>query len=151
MNMLRFFHRNWKRQAMVCIILHSVNLFLCAESQSEAVDTDEKSHSHSNSVYSIALKNRDLQWVRDELEKFRANHDCDACAGKRLKAESLAVKIDMHDISDVARLSIGEARDWFSGLGTRLEGQQSEIAARILKEINERLGFLVNVDETVVE
>ncbi len=46
---------------MVCIILHSVNLFLCAESQSEAVDTDEKSHSQSNSVYSIALKNRDLQ------------------------------------------------------------------------------------------
>ena len=87
----------------------------------------------------------DSSWVREELEKYRANHACDACAGKRLKAESLAVKIDMHDISDIARLSIGEARDWFSGLGSRLEGQQSEIAARILKEINERLGFLVNV------
>ena len=87
----------------------------------------------------------DSSWVREELEKFRANHACDACGGKRLKAESLAVKIDMHDISDIARLSIGEARDWFSVLGSRLEGQQSEIAARILKEINERLGFLVNV------
>ena len=87
----------------------------------------------------------DSSWVREELEKFRANHACDTCGGKRLKAESLAVKIDMHDISDVARLSIGEARDWFAGLGSRLEGQQSEIAARILKEINERLGFLVNV------
>ena len=87
----------------------------------------------------------DSSWVREELEKYRANHACDTCAGKRLKAESLAVKIDMHDISDIARLSIGEARDWFSGLGSRLEGQQSEIAARILKEINERLGFLVNV------
>ena len=87
----------------------------------------------------------DSSWVREELEKFRANHACDTCGGKRLKAESLAVKIDMNDISDVARLSIGEARDWFAGLGSRLEGQQSEIAARILKEINERLGFLVNV------
>ncbi|GIS13308.1 MAG: hypothetical protein CM15mP115_24590 [Alphaproteobacteria bacterium] len=43
------------------------------------------------------------------------------------------------------RLSIGEARDWFAGLSDKLSGQESEIAARILKEINERLGFLVNV------
>jgi excinuclease ABC subunit A len=79
------------------------------------------------------------------MEKFRANHPCDGCGGKRLKAESLAVKIDMKDISDIARLSIGDARDWFSGLSEKLQGQESEIAARILKEINERLGFLVNV------
>ena len=87
----------------------------------------------------------DSAWVREEMEKFRANHPCDACGGKRLKAESLAVKIDMKDISDIARLSIGDARDWFSGLSEKLQGQESEIAARILKEINERLGFLVNV------
>ena len=79
------------------------------------------------------------------MEKFRANHPCDGCGGKRLKARSLAVKIDMKDISDIARLSIGDARDWFSGLNEKLQGQESEIAARILKEINERLGFLVNV------
>ncbi len=87
----------------------------------------------------------DSAWVREEMEKFRANHPCDGCGGKRLKAESLAVKIDMKDISDIARLSIGDARDWFSGLNEKLQGQESEIAARILKEINERLGFLVNV------
>ena len=87
----------------------------------------------------------DSAWVREEMEKFRANHPCDGCGGKRLKAESLAVKIDMKDISDIARLSIGDARDWFSGLSEKLQGQESEIAARILKEINERLGFLVNV------
>jgi excinuclease ABC subunit A len=87
----------------------------------------------------------DSAWVREEMEKFRANHPCDGCGGKRLKAESLAVKIDMKDISDIARLSIGDARDWFSGLSEKLRGQESEIAARILKEINERLGFLVNV------
>ena len=87
----------------------------------------------------------DSSWVREELEKFRANHPCDACGGKRLKPESLAVKVDMKDISDIARLSIGDARDWFAGLSDKLKGQESEIAARILKEINERLGFLVNV------
>ena len=87
----------------------------------------------------------DSSWVREELEKFRANHPCDACGGKRLKPEALAVKIADCDISDISRLSIGEARDWFSNLSDKLTGQESEIAARILKEINERLGFLVNV------
>ena len=87
----------------------------------------------------------DSAWVREEMEKYRANHPCDGCGGKRLKPESLAVKVDMKDISDIARLSIGDARDWFSGLSDKLKGQESEIAARILKEINERLGFLVNV------
>ncbi len=79
------------------------------------------------------------------MEKFRANRPCETCNGKRLKPEALAVKIDDNDITDVARLSIGNARDWFDQLGTKLKGQESEIAARILKEINERLGFLVNV------
>ena len=87
----------------------------------------------------------DSSWVREELEKFRANQPCDICGGKRLKAESLAVKIDNCDISDVARLSIADARQWFDDLNHKLKGQESEIAARILKEITERLGFLVNV------
>ena len=87
----------------------------------------------------------DSSWVREELEKFRANHPCESCGGKRLKAEALAVKVADHDISDIAQLSIGDARDWFVGLSEKLQGQESEIASRILKEINERLGFLVNV------
>ncbi len=87
----------------------------------------------------------DSSWVRDEMEKFRANLPCDVCKGKRLKSEALAVKIDQCDITDVARLSIADARDWFAALDAKLKGQESEIAARILREINERLGFLVNV------
>ena len=79
------------------------------------------------------------------MDKFRANQPCAACQGKRLKPEALAVKVEAHDITDIARLSIADARDWFAGLGNRLTGQDSEIATRILKEINERLGFLVNV------
>ena len=87
----------------------------------------------------------DSSWVRDELEKFRGNQPCNSCKGKRLKNEALAVKVDNTDISDIARLSIADARQWFVDLADKLTGQDSEIAARILKEINERLGFLVNV------
>ena len=87
----------------------------------------------------------DSNWVRDELEKFRAIQPCEGCGGKRLKAESLAVKIKDRDISDISALSIGDAADWFDGLSSGLSEQQSEIAVRILKEINERLGFLSNV------
>ncbi len=87
----------------------------------------------------------DSNWVRDELEKFRAIQPCEGCGGKRLKAESLAVRIDNNDISDISALSIGDAADWFTQLSDSLSAQQSEIAVRILKEISERLGFLSNV------
>ena len=87
----------------------------------------------------------DSNWVRDELDQFRAIQPCDACHGKRLKSEALAVKIDSKDISDIAALSIGDAVGWFSALEAQLSAQDQEIASRILKEINERLGFLANV------
>ena len=87
----------------------------------------------------------DSNWVREELDKFRANHPCDSCEGKRLKPESLAVKVAQNDISDIASLSIADALAWFSALESTLDSQRAEIATRILKEINERLGFLANV------
>ena len=87
----------------------------------------------------------DSNWVREELDKFRANHPCDVCHGKRLKPESLAVKINGNDISDIAALSIADALAWFQSLESQLDPQRAEIATRILKEINERLGFLANV------
>ena len=87
----------------------------------------------------------DSSWVREELDKFRANHPCDSCNGKRLKPESLAVKIETKDISDISSLSIADALSWFQDLESTLDPQRAEIATRILKEINERLGFLSNV------
>ncbi|MFO0988702.1 MAG: excinuclease ABC subunit UvrA [Alphaproteobacteria bacterium] len=84
-------------------------------------------------------------WVREELAKYQSSTECEACGGHRLKPEALAVKIDKKTISEIAMLSISAARDWFAGLPRKLTAKQSEIAARILKEINERLGFLVNV------
>ena len=87
----------------------------------------------------------DSSWVREELDKFRANHPCESCNGKRLKPESLAVKIETKDIADISSLSIADALSWFQDLENTLDPQRAEIATRILKEINERLGFLSNV------
>jgi excinuclease ABC subunit A len=84
-------------------------------------------------------------WVREELAKYQSSTECEACGGHRLKPEALAVKIDKKTISEIALLSISAARDWFAAIPKRLTAKQNEIAARILKEINERLGFLVNV------
>ncbi|MDZ3836545.1 MAG: excinuclease ABC subunit UvrA [Rhodospirillales bacterium] len=84
-------------------------------------------------------------WIRDELSRYQTVAPCDTCHGKRLKPEALAVKIGGLDISQAAELSIDAARDWFAGLNEALSPQKQEIARRILREINERLGFLVNV------
>jgi excinuclease ABC subunit A len=87
----------------------------------------------------------DSDWVRDELSRYQSDKACQACAGYRLKPEALAVKIDGRHIGQVAQLSVAESADWFSGLSAKLTGKQREIAHRILKEINERLRFLVDV------
>ena len=81
----------------------------------------------------------------EEYAKYQSSAECESCHGARLKPEALAVKInDMH-ISDATHFSIQDAHDWFAKLPKKLTKQQNEIAIRILKEINERLQFLVNV------
>ncbi|HPB23529.1 MAG TPA: excinuclease ABC subunit UvrA [Novosphingobium sp.] len=84
-------------------------------------------------------------WMREELGKFQTAQPCETCDGKRLKPEALAVKVASEDISSVTRLSVAAAVDWFLGLNEQLTAQQQQIAKAILKEINERLGFLNNV------
>ena len=87
----------------------------------------------------------DSSWIREELARYQSTAACETCAGHRLKPEALAVKIGGLHISEVAEMSIVEARDWFAGLDSSLSPKQREIAARVLREINERLGFLVSV------
>ncbi|UUX99145.1 excinuclease ABC subunit UvrA [Sphingomonas sp. J315] len=84
-------------------------------------------------------------WMREELSKYQAAHPCETCHGARLKPEALAVKIAGRDISSVTRLSVADAVPFFQTLPAALTGQQQEIARAILKEIDERLGFLNNV------
>ncbi|WP_421729301.1 excinuclease ABC subunit UvrA [Brevundimonas sp.] len=87
----------------------------------------------------------DSAWVREELGRFQSETPCDACNGKRLKPEALAVKIDGSDIADISTLSIKKAFAWVSSLPDQLTDKQLEIGRRILKEIGDRLRFLNNV------
>ena len=87
----------------------------------------------------------DSAWMREELAKFQTAQPCETCGGARLKPEALCVKVGDADISSITRLPVGEALGWFGGLDARLGDQQRQIAKAILKEINERLGFLNNV------
>ncbi|WP_135077153.1 excinuclease ABC subunit UvrA [Terasakiella sp. SH-1] len=87
----------------------------------------------------------DSSWVRDELSKYQTVTQCSDCKGHRLRPEALAVKINGLHVSEVTAFSIDEAAKWYSSLEDTLGEKEKEIARRILREINERLGFLVNV------
>ncbi len=84
-------------------------------------------------------------WMREELAKYQSSAPCEVCSGARLKPEALSVKIAGEDISISTRRSVVDALEWFGGLEAKLNNQQQQIAKAILKEINERLGFLNNV------
>ena len=87
----------------------------------------------------------DSAWVREELGRYQSETPCDACGGKRLKPEALAVKVGGTDIAEISWLSISKAYLWFSTLEETLTDKQAEIGRRILKEITDRLRFLNNV------
>ncbi|MEL7139432.1 MAG: excinuclease ABC subunit UvrA, partial [Pseudomonadota bacterium] len=87
----------------------------------------------------------DSAWVREEFERYQGSRACGTCGGHRLRAEALAVKIGGKHIGEVTELSIREARDWVLEAPDHLTAQKNQIAAAILKEIRERLGFLVDV------
>jgi len=118
------------------------------------------------------LKESESKWVKEELGRYQSDKDCEKCNGKRLKLETLCVKINENDIADVSRLTIEEARGWFLNLNQVLNEQELAIVSRltieearewflnlnqvlneqelaiskqVLKEINDRLGFLTSV------
>ena len=90
-------------------------------------------------------KNTESDWMREELAKYQTSQPCEVCHGQRLKPEALCVKIAGKNISETCEFSIKAAGAWFLELSKQLTPKQREIASRILKEINERLGFLNNV------
>jgi excinuclease ABC subunit A len=87
----------------------------------------------------------DSAWLREELSKFQSTAPCESCQGFRLKPEALSIKIDKLHVGEVTNFSIADAARWFTALDDALTPKQLEIAQRILKEINERLRFLVDV------
>jgi excinuclease ABC subunit A len=87
----------------------------------------------------------DSAWVREEMSRYQAEKPCAICHGARLKPESLAVKIAGRNIAEASELSIRGALEWFAGVLPTLTPQRAEIARRILREILDRLTFLVDV------
>ncbi|MBT5156544.1 MAG: excinuclease ABC subunit UvrA [Rhodobiaceae bacterium] len=87
----------------------------------------------------------DRNWAREEIEKFQSITDCEACGGYRLKPEALSVKIAELHVGEVSQMSIRMAEQWFTDLEALLSDKHKQIAARVLKEIRERLRFLNDV------
>ena len=87
----------------------------------------------------------DSDWKREEISQYQSDTKCERCNGQRLKEEALCVKIVNLNISEVSEKSIYDASKWFSSLEEKLDQRQLKIAEHILKEIIERLDFLLNV------
>ena len=87
----------------------------------------------------------DSEWVREEISRYFTDIPCHECNGYRLKPEALAVKIAGLHIGEATEMSVKRAGEWFKDLPQHLTPKQNEIAVRVLKEIRERLRFLVDV------
>jgi excinuclease ABC subunit A len=85
----------------------------------------------------------DGDWSREQAEQYMREVECHACHGQRLKPEVLAVRIHAHNIADVNSMTIDEAIALFGQL--KLTSREATIAQRVIKEIVERLTFLIDV------
>ena len=87
----------------------------------------------------------DSEWKREAIAEYQSDTACEACNGDRLKEEALCVKINGLNISEVTKKSIFDSAEWFKDLVNHIDKRQFKIAEHVLKEINERLNFLLNV------
>jgi len=90
-------------------------------------------------------KETDSDWAREEIGRYMSATPCSTCKGFRLKPEALAVKLDGLHIANVAAFSVKDAHHWFGTLPKQMTAKQNEIAGRVLKEIRDRLTFLLDV------
>ncbi len=91
------------------------------------------------------IAKQNSEWRKEDIEKFMIYKPCNVCQGKRLQPVVLAVRVLDKSIIDVTDLSIDEAVNFFHNLPEKLSEKDMAIAKQVLKEINERLGFLKNV------
>jgi excinuclease ABC subunit A len=89
------------------------------------------------------FKATDSEWLQGEINQYMSELPCPSCAGKRLKKESLAVKINGKNIAQVTEFSIKEGKVFFNSL--KLNTEQKKISEQILKEIQRRLDFCIDV------
>lgn len=113
------------------------------------IDLHGRKESYTNTFSGIIpflekkYRTSESDWVREDIEKYMNIRPCPKCRGSRLRPESLHIKVGGKSISDVTALPILKCVDFFDGL--KLTPKAKVIANRILKEIKERLGFLINV------
>lgn len=108
-------------------------------------DTVIRKHAFEGIIPNMQRRYRetDSTAVRDDLSKYLASQPCKSCNGTRLREEARNVFVEETTLPEVVEKSIGNALEFFNNL--QLEGQRASIAEKILKEINDRLHFLVNV------
>ncbi|MDG1253944.1 MAG: excinuclease ABC subunit UvrA [Glaciecola sp.] len=111
----------------------------------ERGDIMQRKHPFEGIIPNMERRYKDTESnaVRDELSKYLAQQPCSTCAGSRLRLEARNVFIEKTNLPTVAHMSIAECLAFFENLA--LTGQRAAIAEKILKEIKERLNFLVNV------
>lgn len=83
--------------------------------------------------------------MREELEKYTSNRRCSVCSGYRLKPENLCVKIDNMNIGQITDLTILNAYEWVISLPAKLSNMHNKIAERVIKELEDRIKFLLDV------
>lgn len=88
-------------------------------------------------------KETDSDYVRKEIEKYMSEKECPKCKGTRLKPEIAAVTVDEKTIVEIVRMSLDQAHEFF--LTIKLNDRDKQIAAQVLKELQERINFLLNV------
>lgn len=86
--------------------------------------------------------------LRDWVEKYMEMKTCETCNGERLKKESLWFRVNDKNIAELCRLNLNKLADWFTGIEKNLSAKQNAIAKDLLKEIRERLQFLLDVGLT---
>ncbi|QEM88152.1 excinuclease ABC subunit UvrA [Glaesserella parasuis] len=108
-------------------------------------DSVKRVHTFEGVLNNMARRYKETESnaVREELAKYINNRVCTDCEGSRLRREARYVFLEKTNLPMVSEKSIGEALEFFEGL--HLSGQKAQIAEKILKEIRERLSFLVNV------
>ncbi|AUI65763.1 MULTISPECIES: excinuclease ABC subunit UvrA [Glaesserella] len=108
-------------------------------------DSVKRVHAFEGVLNNMARRYKETESnaVREELAKYINNRACTDCEGSRLRREARYVFLEKTNLPIVSEKSIGEALDFFENL--HLSGQKAQIAEKILKEIRERLSFLVNV------
>ncbi len=128
------------------IVLHgSGDEEICFSYVNDRGDVYQRTHAFEGVIPNFERRYRDTesQMVRDELAKYLSSQNCPDCQGTRLREEARHVFIKERNLPSITKLPVGNALSYFETL--KLKGKQGKIAEKILKEIRERLQFLVDV------